>query len=194
MALKRSANPERELARVKLDIARWKRSRAARDAFQRGWRGGYGLGRSDERDRIPDRQPHVGFDGHPQVELYGIEVDEGLAPLLDVLWRLGLDTQYSCQGHPDHYLPNHPSSWEAATQIFFTDVDQALKFVKKSMELLGPHAAYHEGGFRISVASGIDSPVLRGDVRFSPTLIEPLLSSWTTFEAELAARASAHSG
>jgi len=186
--LKRPSDPAGELARVKLDLARWKRSSAVRDAFRRGWRGGYALGRKDERDGVTIRERKPGFAGHPQVGIYGIDVDEGLAPLLSVLWRLGLETQYSCQGHPEEFVPHHPNSWAASAQIFFTDAEKGLKFIRKSMELLEPHARFHEGGFQMQVADGIDTHVPRGDVRFAPTLIAPLIDAWTEFERQLAER------
>lgn len=39
---------------------------------------------------------------HPQVTASnGVEVDAGIAPLLEVLWRRGFETDFSCQGGQD---------------------------------------------------------------------------------------------
>lgn len=139
---------------------------------------------------VPATAPHKGFAGHPQVTVFDIEIDEAYADLLPTLWKLGLDTQYSCQGHPAHFVPNHEGFWDAGAQILFTDAEQGLKFIRKSVELLG-NDAYHEGGYKMHVCQGIDSPVPRGDVRFSPELIEPLTVAWVAFEAELTQKEAA---
>jgi hypothetical protein len=42
---------------------------------------------------------------HPQVAVCGVPIDEPLAPLIDMLWTLGIDTSESCQdGNDDHGL------------------------------------------------------------------------------------------
>jgi hypothetical protein len=35
---------------------------------------------------------------HKQVNLRGVEVDELMVPILEVLWDSGIETTYSCQG------------------------------------------------------------------------------------------------
>lgn len=190
MKLPRARDAQRELASVKLSIAKWKRSDMARDSFRRGWKGGYSLGRRDERLGVPETPAPRGLPNHPQVLVDGVEVDERLAPLLHAMWTLGLDTQFSCQGDPDRYVPNHPGSWDASAQIFFADIDQAIKFVKKSKEFLDHLAIFPEGGFRVDVADGIGSPTLRGDLRFSPGLIDPLTAAWESFAATVRANSA----
>lgn len=190
MKLPRARDAQRELASVKLSIAKWKRSDLARDSFRRGWKGGYSLGRRDERLGVPETPAPRGLPNHPQVLVDGVEVDERLAPLLHTMWTLGLDTQFSCQGDPDRYVPNHPGSWDASAQIFFADVDEAIKFVKKSKDLLGHLTIFTEGGFRVDVADGVGSPTLRGDLRFSPELIAPLTSAWESFAATVRANSA----
>jgi len=173
-----------EIAKINVEFARWRMSDASRRRFRSGYEDGYASGHSDGIKGHSKRHKAKFPPPHPQVDVYGIEVDDGLSDLLVALWKLGLDTQYSCQGQPNRYSPNHPGSWDASAQILFTDADQALKFVKKAIELLGDDG-YHEGGFRVNVCHGIDSATLRGDVRFCPELIPQLTEVWTAFETEL---------
>jgi len=176
-----------EDARLRLSIARWRFSRLARDSYRRGHVRGYSAGHRDGSQGVVSRHHRPFPAPHEQSEVFGIEVDSGLKDLLVALWQLGLDTQYSCEGHSEHYVPGLTGSWEESAQIFFTDADGALKFVKKSMELLGDDG-YHEGGYRMHVCNGIDSPIVRAEVRFSPALIHRLTDAWTAFEREISTR------
>lgn len=170
-----------QVAVINLSIAKWKLTRAARDQYRKGHKSGYVAGFSDSANGIASRETNTFPEPHPQVAVDGIEVDAGLRDLRVALWALGLETQFSCQGHPDRYVPNQADTWDNSAQILFTDAEQALKFVEKSIELLEDDT-FQEGGFRTEVCHGIDSPVLRGDVRFSPTLLSRLSELWTEFE------------
>lgn len=68
---------------------------------------------------------------HPQtlinVGSRSAEVDVALAPLIEALWQLGIDTEFSCQGSrfPDR-PPDDPSDWG---QILFPDIDDLRRFL-----------------------------------------------------------------
>lgn len=94
------------LAKMRADFLRTRMSTFARDQFRKGFRAGYKAGRHDERSGARDVTEPYRSEPHPQVEVDGIEVDEGMRDLLVALWDLGLDTQYSCQGHPDKFGPH----------------------------------------------------------------------------------------
>lgn len=181
-----------QITRTSLSIAMWKQSHAGRDQFRKGYYRGYSAGHNDgATGRINYLKMRQGLAGHRQVEIYGVEVDEGIAPLLEVLWRLGLETQFSCQGDPDYFVPNHPHAWGSAAQIIFETVPEAEKFVRKSIEILDSDG-YHEGGWIIKIMSGIwGSEELRAEVIFSPTLLPELVRAWSRFESELAAKGAA---
>src|SRR6478752_4823332 len=89
---------------MNLETAKLRLSNVGRQYYRDGFTAGYKAGRVHGDLGRPDI-PARGMAGHPQVEVEGIEVDELMAPLLLALWRLGLDTQFSCQGDPDRYSP-----------------------------------------------------------------------------------------
>lgn len=70
---------------------------------------------------------------HPQVTLHGKQVDEGLADLLNVLWRNGYQTRYSCQGGP-----GGRDSGENLDRayILFDGFNQALRFYSETVSML----------------------------------------------------------
>ena len=180
-----------QVARINVQIAQVRLSGLSKRSYRRGYSKGYEAGHRDANRGVNAKEQPRGLAGHPQVDAHGIEVDERLAPLLITLWKLGLETQYSCQGQPEYFVPNHPGGYGSAAQIFFADIEHALKFVSKSTELLG-HDAYQDGGFRIGTSGGIDGTLLplRGDVRFSPELIDELTNLWGRFESDLAERST----
>ena len=71
---------------------------------------------------------------HKQAYVSGIDVDEGIAELLKVLWAHNFHTQSSCQGGPT----SHGSRLNAQGGAFivFNDFDQASRFHYKTNELL----------------------------------------------------------
>jgi hypothetical protein len=167
--------------RVRRQIAEMRRSQYARDLFREGYRTGYQKGRADEKIGAfsilePDLDPP-----HPQVEVDGIEVDEGIRDLLVALWDLGLDTQYSCQGVPDKFSPHQSYSRNYASQIVFGNVDHAVKFMKKTAELLGSKN-YSEGGVVLATMAPTDGSTPRAEVTFSPVLLQEITDAWVTFE------------
>lgn len=170
-----------ELTRVRLELARLRRSQYARDLFAQGYRTGYQKGRVAEREGAfniigPDPDPP-----HTQVQVYGIEVDDGMRDLLVALWHLGLDTQFSCQGHPEKYSPHQSYSHDYAAQIVFGNIDDAVRFMKTTAELLG-HKNYSEGGVVLKTMAPIDSETPRADVTFSPVLLGEVTEGWIALE------------
>ena len=172
---------EIELVRLRARIVRNRLSTYARDRFRDGYERGYGAGRRDQRRGLPDALQQYRSDPHPQVEKFGVEVDEGIARLLIALWKLGLDTQVSCQGHVDKFVPHRGYGFEYASQIVFGNVDHAVKFLKKTAELLG-YDNYTEGGVVLTTMAPLDEPTPRAEVRFSPTLLEKITTAWEAFE------------
>jgi hypothetical protein len=63
---------------------------------------------------------------HRQVNVNGIMVDEGIAPLLKVLWSLGINAVDSCECDEDHL------AW-----IRFDNSAEAFKFFKPLAKWLG---------------------------------------------------------
>lgn len=69
---------------------------------------------------------------HQQVNVSGIDVDEGLATLLEYLWEAGIATQFSCQGGPSQAM------------IVFPTVTDALRFVQETLAVTGDYACYSD--------------------------------------------------
>jgi hypothetical protein len=101
--------------------------------------------------------------------------------LLVAMWELGLETQYSCQGDIDKFSPRAWYSRDYATQIVFRDVDQAYKFLKKTIELLD-NENWHEGGLVLSTMLPIDDSPVRANITFSPRLLPEITALWIAFE------------
>ncbi|UCA22852.1 hypothetical protein [Mycobacterium kansasii] len=66
--------------------------------------------------------------GHKQVKASRATVDEGIVDLLEALWAEGLGTQFSCQGG------GLPGGRPAPASITFSTVDDALRFMRETME------------------------------------------------------------
>lgn len=60
---------------------------------------------------------------HPTTTVRGVEIDEKLAPLMNILWSIGIRTTDSCQE-----IDNHPLPIPIAT-ISFETPDDATKFI-----------------------------------------------------------------
>lgn len=63
-------------------------------------------------------------DGH------SVEIDEKMAPLIEMLWKTGIQTQFCCQG--DHMFLD-PTEWDARAYrayILMTRDENSLEFVK----------------------------------------------------------------
>lgn len=68
---------------------------------------------------------------HRQVDVDGVLVDEGLAPLLRHLWRCGFRTQFSCQCRV--------MTGAVDTYIIFWTLEDAFRFFERTVELLYRH-------------------------------------------------------
>lgn len=148
--------------------------------YRDGFSAGYKAGRTHADLGRPD-VPTRGMSGHPQVEVEGVEVDELMAPPLLAMWRLGLDTQFSCQGDLDRYFAHDHLFEESRTQIVFADFDQACKFAKKTMELLDS-SLYTEGGIEVSSMHEMDGTSFRAAVTFPPQMLGRITELWVDFE------------
>jgi len=181
LVIKEWFSTEVAIAKMRADFLRNRMSRLSREQFRKGWRTGYAIGRKHERDGVRDVIERYRHDPHPQVDVEGIEVDEGMADLLLAVWRLGLDTQYSCQGHLDKFIPYSPLGHDYASQIVFAHIDHAVKFLKKSAELMG-YDRLNEGGLVLHTMSPLEDDVPRAEVTFPPAILEDLAERWVAFE------------
>lgn len=172
-----------ELARVNVELAKLRLSDVPRDQYRKGWEDGYLSGREHERDHLPNAVDRPrGMADHPQVEVDGIEVDEGMRDLLVVLWKLGLETQFSCQGEPDSFTPNQPYSGNCAAHIVFADIADAYKFLTRTLELLDT-PLHHEGGLSLHTMTRMYPDTReRASVDFSPALLPRITQAWVEFE------------
>lgn len=158
--------------RLRIDFTRERLSSAHRDAYRRGFH--------DAKERfsgLPRQHP----DPHRQVDLHGVAVDEGMATLLDALWKLDLDTQYSCQGHPERYIAHEPATHDWDAHIVFGDTDQATKFLNKTIDLLG-YVPFREGSMSLQPMPPVKDEVTRASVGWPPALLEEITSAWVAFE------------
>lgn len=167
--------------RIKRELLRLQRSQFARDQFMQGYRTGYHKGRADEKLGAfnilePDRDPP-----HRQVDLRGIEVDEGMRELLAALWNLGLWTQFSCQGDPEKFAPHQSYSRDYAAQIVFDTFEEAVKFTRKTAAMLGPKN-FTEGGVVLATMAPIDGKTPRAEVTFSPVLLSEITQLWAALD------------
>lgn len=169
------------LTKMRMDFMRIQTSNFAQDQFCKGFRAGYRTGRQNERAGAQDITETYRHDPHPQIEIDGIEVDEGMRDLLIALWELGLNTQYSCQGHPDKFGPHQSYNRDCASQIVFGDVEHAFKFLKKSAELFG-YAHHGENGFVLHTTTPLENGTPRDEVTFSLRLLPELTQLWVDFE------------
>ena len=173
---------EIEVARTRAHFLRLRVSDFARDQFRKGYIAGYQAGREDEGAGLPDASEHGRAPEHPQVDAHGVQVDEGMRDLLVALWKLGLDTEYSCQGEPDKFTPNRWFSRDYASQIVFADLYQAYKFLEKTLELVGDVPVWDEGGISLHTMLPVDDASPRAEVTFSPKLLLKVTRLWVEFE------------
>lgn len=64
----------------------------------------------------------------------GAHVDEGLLPLLEALWKLGMHTEFSCQNFGTRRRP-----WDSEMTygyICFTKLEDGMKFITHSCHIL----------------------------------------------------------
>lgn len=170
-----------ELVRARRELVRLERSTFARYQFKQGFYTGYHKGRADERVGAinvlePDPDPP-----HRQVEVNGIEVDEGIKGLLVALWASGIETQFSCQGEPGKFAPNEEYSRMYAAQIVFAHLDGAVEFMTRTADILGQRN-FTEGGLTLATMAPVDDEGPRAEVRFSPALLPELAARWSALE------------
>lgn len=67
---------------------------------------------------------------HKQINLKGVEVDEGLVDLLENVWEAGINTQFSCQGGTNPAM------------IVFPTVTDGLRFVEETLAVTGTYGCY----------------------------------------------------
>lgn len=118
------------------------------------------------------------LDLHPQVLLDGVEVDVEMASLLEVLWRLGLETQFSCQGDPERYIRHQATSSVHDAHIVFADLGVAIRFMRRTIDLLG-YVPFKDGWMELTPmqAYGGEGPV-RGRVGWPPVLHDEIRRLW----------------
>jgi hypothetical protein len=165
---------------LKLEVAKLRLSNFGRQYYQDGFDAGYKTGRAHAELGRPDIPPSA-MAGHPQVEVEGVEVDELMAPLLLAMWRLGLDTQFSCQGNPDRYFAHDQLFAQNRSQIVFPDFDQACKFAKKTMEMLDS-SLFTEGGIEVASMLEMDETSFRAAVTFPPQMLGRVTEVWVDYE------------
>jgi hypothetical protein len=167
-------------ASFRMQLAKLQLSGYGRRRFRAGFDSGYSVGH-EHGVRGLTKPARAGLPDHPQIEVDGIEVDQLMAPLLQALWDLGLETQFSCQGDPEHYTAHEPLLNFNRAQIVFADFEQACKFVRKTMELLDS-AAFSEGGIDITTMDPVDGTSFRASVWFPPQLLAKITRLWVEFE------------
>lgn len=114
------------------------------------------------------------FRVHPTVEMAGLKIDEQMAPLVGILWELGIKTCACCQGHALDYHISHSSS--GAAYIMFKDYQQAANFVRYTAEKL---PARYSNKIVLTFCSSAHS-LGDGLVNFPPLLVDTITDIWRT--------------
>jgi hypothetical protein len=111
-----------------------------------------------------------------------VPVDEKIAELIEVLWRIGFETQFSCEG--DIELFDETGTLENltdASHIVFPEVSQAVKFMEYSYRFLIhsrqdlPWANLMNLELMLPTK---DIHNIRAIVRFNPAALESLTEYW----------------
>ena len=103
---------------------------------------------------------------HPQIEIDGTEVDTGLAVLLTLVWKHGLNTRESCEGDAEH-----------PAYIVFPELKDAGEFLLQSA-----HLTHYLMGDNLAMtiqhpAQDITTPP-EGKVTWLPELTHVLQRAW----------------
>ena len=120
---------------------------------------GYGTRKGDgvSENRVilsADRKAKRFTTRHPQVCLRGVQVDEAMAPLLEMLWNNGLGTDFSCQG--DTWTSRARATPEAglrdenSAMVVFRYIDDAYSFLTTTVRRVGLQAVGLQEGFSLS--------------------------------------------
>lgn len=108
---------------------------------------------------------------HKYVLLDGIQIDEGMAPLIGALWSYGIDTQFCCEHWNEFRLHERPKA-----NIVFPTTQDALAFIDPTCTYLWdrvPYDNYEEGqrwadsDFSMSPMRRWGKPTLRWSVQWS---------------------------
>lgn len=115
-----------------------------------------------------------------------ITVDRGIADLIEALWTIGFETQFSCEGNADLFDPsgsleNHTD----AAHIIFPDVEQGVKFAELSYRFLIHARPDLPWAGLMTVEMGlplktVEMGTIRSVVRFNPDALESLTKYWKT--------------
>lgn len=97
----------------------------------------------------------------------GVDVDEGIAPLLEAVWKYGIDTDYSCQGRPE--LHSIMSS-AGRSYVSFCKLDDAITFFRLTIERLEGDA-----GEDVALQAMTER---RGLVTFNPERLAAITAAW----------------
>lgn len=101
---------------------------------------------------------------HRQVNVNGIDVDEGLATLLEYVWEAGIQTQFSCQGDP------------GLAMILFPTITDGLRFVQETFAVTGYYTCYTDR-LTMHIAGPVEDSV-RLIVEWPPRLTPAWEAAW----------------
>jgi hypothetical protein len=113
-----------------------------------------------------------------------IPVDEEIAELVETLWTIGFETQFSCQG--DVELFDETGSQENNTDsahIIFPQIETAVLFMEYSYRYLihaRPDLPWASLVTLETMLPTLAIPSIRAIVRFNPAAIESLTEYWKT--------------
>lgn len=111
---------------------------------------------------------------HGFVMMNGIEIDEKIAPLIGMLWSLGLETQYSCESLSDSCECCGKIS-NGRTQILFWKLSHAAFFSEMTRARLNDTDDVFQSMLCMEPMPGDKS---RWSVRFDPSFIDPITEIW----------------
>lgn len=113
-----------------------------------------------------------------------IPVDEKIAELVETLWSIGFETQFSCEG--DVELFDETGSLENLTDaahIIFPKISEAAKFMEYSYRFLTQSHQELPWAYLMNLELMLptkDIHNIRAIVRFNPAALKPLTEYWKT--------------
>jgi hypothetical protein len=120
----------------------------------------------------------------------GVLIDEGIAELVEAVWRVGIDTSHSCQGgQAVNFEGDRWRDDDVRAYILFPTVDDALSFMRRSATQLGwTDHIVHELQMALAqpvseldgrpVLSLFDSDAIRATVRWPIGYTYALTDAW----------------
>lgn len=155
----------------------------------------------DEVDESIPRHHHV------QVEASRARVDQGMAPLLELLWETGYDTQFSCEGGVEPGLESRAGGCAQPTvfrdafytkdhgwtgdvlglsdaMIIFTKVQDGVAFLRNSCVKMGWPKSYDDPLWSDMMLMQVISPLKgstepRAVVYYASHLTKKLIEVWS---------------